>query len=95
MRKLQKHRGMRQLNQALAAGAILTGLTACASERVVYVSRPGLMKPIEWTCDEVTGASRARVIKHNASVDGVKAGKPVVYQDDCPKPAAPKASAAS
>lgn len=58
----------------------------CAPAKVVPVSDTRWAKPIQWACDgpdSAKGKARAGIIEHNSRLASVKAGKKVVYADDC------------
>lgn len=70
----------------LAVGAALTQ-TACA-EKPVPVTDLRPFKPIPWACegpDAAKGKARSGIIAHNSKLASLKAGKEIVYADDCPK----------
>lgn len=66
----------------ILASALLLG--AC-SQTVVPVSDVRPFRPIVTSCKD-TAETRRQVIRHNSVLDSIKAGKDVVYGDDCPAP---------
>lgn len=74
---------------------VVATLTAGCVEKPVPVTDLRPWKPIAWRCEEASGPTRTQIIQHNSVYASLKAKRKVAYQDDCPKPAAPKAPATS
>lgn len=59
---------------------------------MVPVSDTRWAKPIQWACegpDAAKGRAREGIIAHNSALASVKAGRKIVYEDDCPKESKP------
>lgn len=72
---------------ASVASLTLTGCDILQKEGPpVPVSDTRWAKPIQWACDgpdAANGKARQGIIEHNSRLASVKAGKKVVYSDDC------------
>lgn len=70
----------------LVSVASLTQIGCAPSEKIVPVSDTRWAKSIPWACDgpdAAKGKARQGIIEHNSRLASVKAGKKVVYSDDC------------
>ena len=80
--------------RAILIASPLSGCSLFGGGQVVTVPVTDLrgIDPIQWGCagdDAAYGKARKGIIKLNSILATSRAGRKVVYADDCPKPKAP------